>query len=249
VHEDPFLLKLLARYLEGYRIVGLPNEGEVATLASELFPRAIITTPELAERVYQRLLGLDIDVPVVACSMPRLRQQTQIEGALTYLLKPVTRDMIEATLAQVQSEGEMTVLIADDDRDTVRLIEALLRSLARPCRVLKAYDGYEALAVMQDEVPDLVLLDLLMPGLDGEATLREMRSTPRLAAVPVAIISARDSTEGGAVTLGTWISVRSQRALDAAQGIRRLQAILDVLTPTYVSDAASVLSPPIGAAR
>ena len=248
VHEDPFLLKLLARYLEGYRIVGLPNEREVAALTRELLPRAIITTPELAEQVRQRLFGLDIDVPIIACSMPHLRQQAQIDGALTYLLKPVTRDMIEATLHQVQCEGEMTVLAVDDDRDAVRLIEALLRSLPQPCVVLKAYDGYEALALMRETVPDLVLLDLLMPGLDGEATLRQMRTDPRLAAVPVAVISARDSVED-AVTLGTWISVQSQRALDAAQGIKRLQAILDVLTPTYVPDAANVLPPPVDAAR
>ena len=248
VHEDPFVLKLFARYLDGYRIVGLPNEREVAVLTRELLPRAIITTPELAEQVYQGLLSLDIDVPVIACSMPRLKKQTQIEGALTYLLKPITKDMIEAVLAQIQCEGEMTVMVVDDDRDTVRLMEALLQSLARPCHVLRAYDGHEALTLMRKAVPDLVFLDLLMPGLDGETTLHQMRADPRLADVPVAIISARDSAEG-MITLGTWISVRSQRALDAAQGIKRLQAILDALSPAYVSDAATVLSSQADAAH
>ena len=208
LHKDAAIVRLLARYLQSYHVVGIPDERELLPLVRGYYPRAVVTTTAAAERVHESLSGAGLAVPVISCSMPQLTQETHIEGALSYLIKPVTQEMIAATIRQVQCDGEeMHVLIVDDDPDAVRLMEIMLDALPEPCRALRAYDGHTALQIMRDVIPDLVLMDLLMPGLDGERTIAAMRADQRLSTVPVVVVSARDSVEGAA-TLGTQIGVR-----------------------------------------
>jgi len=239
LHEDPAIVRLLARYLEGYHVIGVPREHDLLPLVHDYYPRAVVAPPPAAEHIRAALAMAQLDVPVISCSMPQLTQGPQVEGALSYLMKPVTREMVEATIRQVQWDGEeMSVLIVDDDPDTVRLLEIMLTTTPEAPRVWKAYDGHQALEIMHNRVPDLIFIDLLMPGLDGERTIAQMRADPRLRAVPVVVVSARDMV-GDTATLGTHIGVYSQRPVSIAEGVKRLQALLDTLTPRYLPEAAS----------
>jgi diguanylate cyclase (GGDEF)-like protein len=80
------------------------------------------------------------------------------------------------------------VLVADDDTDAR---EALVEVLQPECDVLTASDGEEAIAIVRDEHPDLALMDLSMPRLDGLQALERLRSDPSTAEVPVIFVSAR----------------------------------------------------------
>jgi diguanylate cyclase (GGDEF)-like protein len=93
------------------------------------------------------------------------------------------------------------VLVTDDDRDAR---EALLEVLQPECEVLTAADGEQAVAIVRDEHPDLVLMDLSMPRLDGLAALERLRSDPATAEVPVIFVSARGdaSLKARALDLG-----------------------------------------------
>jgi len=235
-HADPGIVKLLARHLEGYRVMGVTNENEVVTLAQELHPKAIITSPESVERIQDRL-GDSADVPIISCQWPRLTEQTGLESVLGYLVKPIAPDMVRAAMSKVERDGETTVLLVDDEPDTVRLIETMMTSLHHPYRILKAYDGSQALDIMRQVVPDIVFMDLIMPGLDGEQAIARMRLDQRLRAVPVVIISGRDWIEGG-VTLDTPISVRCRKPLGIAKAIKCVQSLLGVLEADYLPASA-----------
>jgi len=91
------------------------------------------------------------------------------------------------------------VLLVEDDADTREVVSALLEE--EGYRTAAAADGQEAIDYLAacEELPCLVLLDLLMPRVGGVAVLRWMRSQPRLANVPVAVISARPQTSGSQV--------------------------------------------------
>jgi CheY-like chemotaxis protein len=244
LHRDPAIVRLLARYLEGYHVIGVPREHDLLPLIHDYYPRAVVAPPPSAEHVRAALAVAQVDVPVISCSMPQLTQGPQVEGALSYLMKPVTREMVEATIRQVQWNGkEMNVLVVDDDPDTVRLLEIMLTSTPEAPRVWKAYDGQQALEIMQTRVPDLIFIDLLMPGLDGERTIAQMRIDHRLRAVPVVVVSARDMV-GDTATLGTHIGVYSQRPVSITEGVKRLQALLDALTPRYLPEVASDVPSP-----
>ncbi|MGC9360777.1 MAG: response regulator, partial [Anaerolineae bacterium] len=167
-----------------------------------------------------------------------------LEGVFTFLIKPVSNETLQMTLGQAACRGEeLVVLVVDDDPDAVRLLEIMLTSMPEPCRVLRAYDGTQALQVMRQEKPDLVLMDLLMPGLRGEDVVREMQSDPDLRTIPVAIVSASDALEPSA-SLGDDFGVLMPSEVGVAEGLRYLRALLDRVSPEYVTHPASARPSP-----
>jgi CheY-like chemotaxis protein len=110
------------------------------------------------------------------------------------------------------------VLIVDDQAATVDLISATLRILGH--EPISAYNGEQALEVTTESTPDIILLDLMMPGIDGLETLRRLRQTPGLEDIPVIVVSAgqefdledRVREAGGAVLLPKPISMDQLQA-------------------------------------
>ena len=243
IHQDPATVKILGRYLEGYRVIGLPNAGELVPIVEELHPRAVIATGDYVPLVRQRLSALEYDVPLIECAMPRAMAGGSAEAILGYLIKPVSREMLLAVIGQLQHGGAMTVLIVDDDLDTLRLLETMLLAIPQPYRILKALDGAQALQVMAVETPDVVLVDLVMPGMGGEELIARMRHDPRLAAVPVVIVSAKDWSEE-AVSIGLPISVSRRAPLSMSDATQCLLSIINVVHPRYLPDADPVSPSP-----
>jgi two-component system, OmpR family, alkaline phosphatase synthesis response regulator PhoP len=81
------------------------------------------------------------------------------------------------------------VLVVDDDKEVVRLMQAYLERAGYG--VLVAYEGETAVSLLRQEKPDLLLLDLMLPGLDGWAITQIMRRDPELAAIPIIMLTAR----------------------------------------------------------
>jgi CheY-like chemotaxis protein len=85
------------------------------------------------------------------------------------------------------------VVLADDDDDYSMIIELALRQAAGvPVEIRRARTGEEAIALLKDFIPDLLLLDLNMPGMAGHEALEAIKSDERLRSVPVAILSSSD---------------------------------------------------------
>lgn len=79
------------------------------------------------------------------------------------------------------------ILIVDDDPDILEGILMILES--QPYRLATARDGKKCMEMLEQETPDLLILDLLMPRMDGWGVIREMRSTPRFANVPILVLT------------------------------------------------------------
>jgi len=235
VHDDPRVTKLLARYVEGYRAIGLVDEDEVVGTAERLRPRAIVTTAELAERIRGQLWRSSLHVPIISCGMPRLAKAPRFEGIAAYLTKPLAPESLVAVVSQLEHGDETTVLLVDDDPDTVRLMQRALMAVPHPCNILKAYDGSEALRLMRKALPDIVLLDLILPGIDGTEVLARMRQDKDLCEIPVVIVSGRDWMEDG-VTLGTSMRVHFPDPVGIAAFARCLQSLLGILKSRYLGD-------------
>ena len=246
VHDDSVVLRVLARHLNGYQVIGLPRGEDLIAVVSDTHPRAIITTPARVQELVTAIAETPFDVPVLGCSMPDTAHGSHIDGAVAYLMKPITQDIVHTILSRFHLGAEPTVLLVDDEPDAVRLMESFFDAGLAEYRVLRAYSGRQALQVMQEEVPTVVFMDLVMPDMDGEETIKRMRANPRLANVPVVIVSGHDPAAQGP-TLGTQISLTSMRPVGASDGIRRLQALLDVLSPDYLE--TSVPEQPAGAAQ
>ena len=228
VHDDPGIMRLLVRHLEGYHMVGTaPGEG-IGALVEDLRPAAILTSPELRPVLQAELRRAAADLPIVDCALPRPSAHAALRGVVGYILKPIVPDMVQAFIKRVDGSRELVVLLVDDEPDAVRLLERMLTALPRPYRILKAYNGLQALAVMREQLPDIVFLDLVMPEMEGHEVLATMQADPRLAAVPVVVISGQDWIEQS-VVLGQTFRLSWQAPVDLDRGVHCLQALLDGL--------------------
>jgi len=81
-----------------------------------------------------------------------------------------------------------TIMVVDDDPDLVTLIRAILEQ--KEFNVLCAYDGPQALAGLEKQKPDLILLDIMMPKMDGFEVLRRLKAAPETSSIPVILLSA-----------------------------------------------------------
>ena len=122
------------------------------------------------------------------------------------------------------------MLVVDDDPRVVRLLSRLLRSVGR-YEVVRAFDGREALNLMSADPPDLVLLDLAMPNLDGQGVIEHMERDPRLAAIPVVIVSAKGAPQEGVRRLQGSVTITQPGGLAPGELLAYLNALLGVRSP------------------
>jgi len=177
------------------------------------------------------------DVPVLGCSMPDTVRRASAIDVQAYIMKPIDGEALMASLGRLSLAADARILIVDDEPDAVRLLEALVTGGLSQYRVLRAFGGEEALQIMQAEMPDLVLMDLVMPGIGADGLLRRVAESPQLRRIPVVIVTGQDAHPTDAI-IGTEITLTSSRPVAALQGISRLKALLDVVTPDYLPDQA-----------
>jgi threonine synthase len=98
-----------------------------------------------------------------------------------------------AALSRVTDDRFPRVLIVDDTPDALRLIRRILQSQGE-YTIFEATNGEEAIHLAQEELPDLIILDLMMPKIDGFSVLDELKSKTETAPIPVIVVTAKDLT-------------------------------------------------------
>ncbi|MGQ9681515.1 MAG: ATP-binding protein [Anaerolineae bacterium] len=227
---DPAAIRLLEEALPGCRIVPAGPGHDLSALLAQHRPLAALVNPAntaAARAIQPQLAGLQI--PVIACPLVYERHLGAALGAAGYLRKPVSRHAL-ATMLQRLPEGIRTVLVVDDDARMTRVLERMLRALLPECTVRRAYSGAAALREIKRQRPDLVLLDLVMPEMDGRAILQHLRADPALASLPVIVISAQDLTAAEVRRLGRrTFRVSQPWGLSNQEALAYLRGALDVL--------------------
>jgi CheY-like chemotaxis protein len=135
------------------------------------------------------------DIPVVLITMLEGREKGFALGAADFLSKPIAREDLLASLRRIQDDGagEREILLVEDD---LPIQEALARILeGEGWRVRTAPDGLEALNQLRHRIPRLVVLDLMMPCLDGFQVVAAMQDNPGWREVPVIVLTAKELTE------------------------------------------------------
>ena len=236
--DEPSLYRMLQRHLEGYDLLTLGDASQ-SREAAEPRPQAILAVARDGDWL-QRQLGLArqaSQVPIIACQLQG-RDGLGLEmGVRAYLTKPVTRDQLAGALQRLP-RGIRSCLIVDDDPQLVRLLSYMVRSLRRSWEVRSCAGGAEAIAELSRWRPGVILLDLLMPEVDGYAVLSHLRQAHGLEDIPVVIVSAY-SQEGDRVA-ATRVQIECQDGIEGTELRRCLRASLDAVTAAgYESDRAS----------
>ncbi len=130
------------------------------------------------------------DIPIIMQTLLDAEHVALSLGADGYLRKPLRKAGILAALAAVRTEGRRTVMVIDDDAATRERMARVLRRDG--WSVVHFPDGASAMAALETARPDLILVDLVMPVMDGHAFIRELRKDELWNATPVVVMTAED---------------------------------------------------------
>lgn len=230
VDKDPRVERLIQRRLEDYRVVRVENPLQVASMAEKLHPRAVVvSTPDGDGEPFRRLEAqLDgWDLPIIRCPLVSNRRLGLSLGVADYLVKPISRQRLLKSLERFDGKVRR-ILVLDDDPRMVRLLSRMIRSRFQECEVIRAYSGEDGLIKMQHRPPDLVLLDLIMPGVDGYTVLERMRGEEALRDIPVVVVTAKGSSPEDMRRLGAkTIQVTRRRGFSNEEALYYLRSILE----------------------
>jgi CheY-like chemotaxis protein len=184
VCEDENTLTYLQRHLSGFKVLPATGIPEALHLLQEVRAMGILSTDPLP----------DIEIPdnVIYVQIPSsgIKEIARTFQVRDVLVKPVTRQGLLKGLLKLP-EPASRILVADDDPDVARLYERMLVDYQGSREIIVAYNGIEALDAMRTYLPDLVLLDVAMPEMDGWEVLKQKALDLSIAHIPVIIISAR----------------------------------------------------------
>jgi PAS domain S-box-containing protein len=187
---------------EGFEVARATNAEAALEIASQNPPSLISLALELASSdAWGFLLQLrDINdlahVPVLVVAGDSRANLALAGGAAAVLQKPISRAQLKTSLdylgLQPSPERTYTVLVVDDDPKAVEVIATFLPAPAYA--VVRAFGGSEALALAERLAPDLILLDLMMPEVDGFAVAEALHLNPRTAGIPILVVTAKQIT-------------------------------------------------------
>jgi PAS domain S-box-containing protein len=234
IDDDPTARELLTSYLErdGFAVVSAANGVDGLRRAKELRPIAItldVLMPDLDGWTVLAALKGDPDlagIPVVLVTILDETPHGVARGAAGHLTKPVDRARLLDLLGRWRKPGRCTrVLVVEDDPDQ-RL--AVAEALTGPdwC-VIEAVNGRDGLRRLGEEPADIIVLDIMMPEMDGFQFMAELQANPAWRQIPVLVASARDLEESDRQRLNLGIerifSKASFSPEDLAAQIRALQ--------------------------
>ncbi len=201
VDDDPVMRDLLTRHLEreGLETTSADSGATGIATARELLPDAIvldILMPEMDGWTVLSQLKQDHElqhIPVILVTMVEERQTGYALGASDYITKPVDKTKLLSTIKRLAKPNiQGPVLVVEDDPDIRSMVIRMLTQ--EGLATTAAGNGIEALNSMRDTVPALVLLDLMMPEMDGFEFITEMRRCPQWHQIPVIVLTAMELT-------------------------------------------------------
>jgi signal transduction histidine kinase/DNA-binding response OmpR family regulator len=206
IEDDPAAVRLLRTYLEGdgYPVRVAPDGERGLAEARRVLPAAIILDvllPGIDGWDVLRSLKADDrlrDVPVVIVTVVDEREVGLALGAVDYFLKPVDREALLARLAHYTFTTKVKtrpvrILAVDDEAEALDLVAAALEPSG--FEVQRASGGAQALALARAEPFDLVICDLVMPGLDGFEVVGRLKDDPATARTPILILTGHELSE------------------------------------------------------
>ena len=202
IDDDPEACEIMERYLtkDGYTVVTADSGAQGLRLAHEIQP-AVITLDVMMPSMdgWSVLSALKADpilhnTPVIMVTMVDDRTRGYSLGAVDYLTKPVDRQLLHKTLSRYYSTDDNgTVLLVEDDKEAREIMARTLKKSG--WAVAEAENGQEALDILDSLQPRLILLDLMMPVMDGFDFLAALRARPEWRHISVIVITAKDLTE------------------------------------------------------
>jgi CheY-like chemotaxis protein len=199
IDDDPNACELMERSLtkEGFRVLTAGGGVDGLRLAREVRPHVItldVLMPGMDGWEVLKMLKADPSlstIPVIMITMADDRSTGYSLGASDYLTKPIDRERLADSVRRYRQGGQQ-VLVVEDDDDTREMMARVLGNDG--WTVAQAQNGRVALERVAERIPDLILLDLMMPEMDGFEFIAQLRQKETWRGIPVVVLTAKDMT-------------------------------------------------------
>ena len=240
IHDDRQQRDLIRRYLstEGFCVRAAANGDAGLRLARQLVPRAI--TLDVRMDGWSVLLALKAEpnlrnIPVIMMTMESVPQSGFMMGATDIATKPIDRVRLSQTVKKyVCPNPPCLVLVVEDNPVARELTRRIMEK--EGWRVREAENGRVALECMERERPRLILLDLMMPEMDGFEFAVRVRQDPKWRLIPIVVLTARDLSGDERRRLNGSVESILQKAGDSCESLlHQLRDLLDDYTVPRVT--------------
>lgn len=244
VDDEPSVINLIAQTLarEGYRTAGCHRSSDAVEMAERIQPYAItldVLMPEIdGWEILQNLKKNQktSHIPVIMISVSPDKDTGFALGAMGYLMKPLRPDLLLREIHRVKPAGTKTILVVDDNLIERSEVCNIVKS--KNFVVFEADSGHQAITQLKKQLPDLILLDLMMPGMDGFEFLDRIRLDPQTKNIPVIIITAKDlSTQEKTALQGKVSALLVKGTFDSDQVLNELTKLLRGIEEIHYSPA------------
>jgi signal transduction histidine kinase/ActR/RegA family two-component response regulator len=244
LEEENTLDRYFHRYLESVEICSVRSiEDAIEELRRSPAQALIINLPGAKESVSIRnhLADIPFGTPVILCWIPGKGEAARKLGVFEYMIKPVSRQDIDGAIQRLNVPIK-TILVVDDDPEILQLITRMFTINENHYQILQAMNGQRALQIMRKRKPDLILMDLMMPGMDGFEVLEEKRTDPTIRDIPVFAVSSRNPV--GETVISDMMTVYRGNGLSIQEVLSCIQNLGSVLAPSgHTADPGHAKSP------
>lgn len=234
--DDPPAVSLLRRHLGDYQLILEADLNKAITLAEKVKATALLVN-EMTP-----IISMTTAVPVIRCHLPTRQEVAASLRAYDVLAKPVSQQDLVIALDRIDIPLQK-VLIVDDDPEVVRLFRRMIQSRTPAPLCFDAHNGTEALELLKTERPDLMLLDLMMPEVNGYNVLAQIAENSALAHIKTIVISG-NIHEIMLTQLPHSIELHKPNGLAMGELLRLLEGLLDGLM--FDSESLSIQEVPVG---
>ena len=232
LEQGQTLTRLFSRYLEGAEIAAVNGAEEAIEVLGESPAQALVINLPSAEgpgTILGQLGSLPYGTPAMVCWVAGADDTAQKLGVVRYIVKPVAGQALLSALADL-GEGVESVLVVDDEPAVLQLFVRILSQAERPYRILQTTSGQRALSLLRERQPDVMLLDLIMPGMDGFQVLQEKLGDPSIRDIPVIVVTANDPT--GEPIVSDTLTVTRGGGLSVPDLMTCIRTISQALSPS-----------------
>ncbi|MGZ5474683.1 MAG: response regulator, partial [Thermoanaerobaculia bacterium] len=227
VEDDANAYDLIASALgsAGYLAIRARHGDEALRLAKDSRPAAVtldLVLPGMdGWEVLKRLKNDDAtrQLPVVILSMVDNRDLGMALGADDYFVKPVDRARLLHRLKEITARRGKRLLVIDDDATVHDLLEEDLSALGYA--IDKTFSGEDGLRAAEEHSPDVIILDLMMPGMSGFEVAGSLKQNPRTANIPILVLTSKEVSTGDRALLHTKVSSFVRKGTSAREQLLR----------------------------
>jgi CheY-like chemotaxis protein len=239
IDDDPDVIEILRKYLvpEGYSIAGALSGDEGLEMAVRMKP-ALITLDIMMPKKdgWQVLRELKQnpqtrDIPVLIHSIVDNKPLALSLGAVDVMTKPTDPKRLLSLVKKHYHSGDQFILLVDDNLDFTLACKDLLKRDGLEVKI--ATRGEEALKMIQESIPSLILLDLVMPGMDGFGVVRELQRKEAWKSIPIIVLTGKSLTPEDHKELDPYVADYLMKDTFTTAAISNaIKGILNVAPPT-----------------